>query len=223
MGGGGFSEEPNNPLLDLYVLSKSDRLNPKICFLPTASGDADSYLLKFYTFFSRYNCILSHFSLFRPNTYDIEDFLLSHDIIYVGGGNTKNMLLLWKEWGVDSILRKAWERGIVLAGISAGAICWFEHGATDSIPGCISSLNCLGILKGSCCPHYDRDILRPQQVPGLIQRRELKPGYALDNSVALYFVGDELNETVSSIDGKRARYLDISSTEELQVKFLGNK
>lgn len=221
IGGGGFSEEPENPLLDLYVLGKSPRPNPKICFLPTASGDADSYLLKFYKSFSQHDCLPKHLSLFRPHTSDIEDFILNQDVVYVGGGNTRNMLVLWKEWGMDSLFKKAWDNGIILAGISAGAICWFEQGATDSIPGRITALDCLGFIKGSCCPHYDRDPLRPASVPALVKNGELKPGYALDNSVALHFIDQDMKEAVSSVQGKRAYHVSPSDFKDLSVRFLG--
>ena len=134
MGGGGFSEE-SSPLLDLYILSQSERSRPKICMLPTAQGDSDRYLVKFYEQYTHLDCAPTHLSLFRPHTADIADFRLSQDIIFVGCGNTKSMLALWREWGVDNILKQAWDQGIVLFGVSAGSICWFEQGATDSIPG----------------------------------------------------------------------------------------
>ncbi|TES55669.1 hypothetical protein E2L07_07035 [Halalkalibacterium halodurans] len=132
LGGGGFSMEPENPLLDTYILDQCTKANPKICFIPTASGDSEHYITKFYDFFGKQDCQPSHLSLFRPPTRDLESYLLDKEILYVGGGNTKNLLILWKEWGLDSILRKAWKEGILLAGISAGSICWFEEGGTDS-------------------------------------------------------------------------------------------
>lgn len=125
LGGGGFSMEPENPLLDLYVLKQSGKHNPKICFIPTASGDADNYIARFYEFFGKQNCKPSHLSLFKPQTRDLESYLIEKDIIYVGGGNTRNLLALWREWGLDLIMMKAWEQGTVLAGISAGSICSF--------------------------------------------------------------------------------------------------
>ncbi|MCB9979779.1 MAG: peptidase E [Rhodospirillales bacterium] len=221
LGGGGFSIEPDNPLLDLYVLKQATADIPKICFLPTASGDADSYLLKYYQAFSRYSCHPSHLSLFRPHTANMQDFLLSQDIIYVGGGNTKSMLALWKEWNIDQILRKAYERGIVLAGISAGAICWFEHGATDSIPGKISVLECLGLLKGSLCPHYDSEPLRKETVPGLIAQGQMKPGYAVDDSAAVHFIDGQYVGAVSSVKGKRVLQLT-PEENSLEVSYLGS-
>lgn len=127
LGGGGFSMEPENPLLDSYILKQSKEINPKICFIPTASGDADNYIARFYDFFKTQNCRPTHLSLFNPPTRDLEEFILEKDIIYVGGGNTKNLLVLWREWGLDKILKKAWEKGIVLAGISAGVFAGLKR------------------------------------------------------------------------------------------------
>ncbi|KYD33113.1 Peptidase E [Parageobacillus toebii] len=115
--------EPDNPLLDLYILKQAKKTTPKVCFIPTASGDSDHYISRYYSFFNKQNCKPSHLSLFRPPTRDLEEFILEKDIIYVGGRNTRNLLVLWKEWGLDNILRKAWNQGIVLAGVSAGSIC----------------------------------------------------------------------------------------------------
>lgn len=220
LGGGGFSEEPDNPLLDVYVLNAAPKKSPKICFLPTASGDAPGYIDGFYNAFRAQACVPSHLSLFKPHTAEIEDFLLSQDIVYVGGGNTKSMLALWREWGVDRILKKAYERQIILAGISAGAICWFEEGATDSIPGRISVLPCLGFLPGSCCPHFDAEPLRRETVPRLIAEGKLKSGYALDNSVALDFVDGQLKKAVTSVDGRKAAYLTPYSCTDVPVEKL---
>ena len=222
LGGGGFSEEPDNPLLDLYILAQSAQAKPKICFLPTASGDADSYLLKFYKSFSQYNCTPSHLSLFKPHTADIAGFLLDQDIIFVGGGNTKSMLALWRDWGVDHTLKTAWERGVILAGISAGAICWFEQGATDSIPGKISALPALGFLKGAACPHYDGEPERAKTVPDLVARGVMKPCLAIDNSCAVHFVDDQILECVSSIAGRTARTITPDGQQPaLPTRYLG--
>ena len=153
MGGGGFSMEPDNPALDLYVLRHARAKNPRVCFLASASGDADSYIVNFYSAFTRLNCRPTHLSLFG-RVPDLHKLLLEQDIIYVGGGNTRSMLTLWRAWELPEILRAAWEAGVVLAGLSAGAICWFEAGITDAVAGRLSVLQGLGFLAGSCCPHY---------------------------------------------------------------------
>jgi dipeptidase E len=224
LGGGGFSMEPDNPLLDLYILNQSSKITPNICFLPTASGDSDNYISRFYDFFEQQNCKPSHLSLFKPHTRDFESFLLEQDIIYVGGGNTKNLLTLWKEWGVDTILKKAWEQGIVLAGISAGSICWFEEGITDSFGDKLEPLKCLGFLQGSNCPHYDGESNRRPSYREQVAKGEIKPGIATDDGVALHYIDHALSSVVSSrINAKAYKvYFDKTLTEiELKTNFLG--
>jgi len=120
MGGGGFVVEPTNLLLDRYILSLADKPCPKICFVGTASGDSDSYIEKFYTAYRTLNCTPKHLSLFKPLTLDLKGFILDQDIIYVGGGNTRNLLCFWKEWALDRIFKSAYRKGLVLTGISAG-------------------------------------------------------------------------------------------------------
>lgn len=212
LGGDAFLEEKSH-LLNLYILGQSASVKPKICLLATASGDAESYLLKFYQSHSQFNCTPSHLSLFRPHTADLSGFLLDQDIIFVGGGNTKSMIALWREWQIDAILRKAWEQGIVLSGVSAGSICWFEQGATDSIPGKISSLPCMGFLKGAACPHYDGEPERAKSVPDMVARGEMKPCLAIDNSCAVHFTGDTIFTSVSSIPGRSARIISASGAQ----------
>lgn len=224
LGGGGFSMEPENPLLDLYVLQQSGKINPKICFIPTASGDSDNYISRYYNFFNKQICIPSHLSLFKPQTRDLESFLLENDIIYVGGGNTKNLLILWKEWGLDTILRRAWEQGVVLAGISAGSICWFEEGVTDSFGDGLEPLTCLGFLKGSNCPHYDGELNRRPAYQNLVAKSKIKPGIATDDGVALHYIDQKLSEIVSSRPNAKAYkvYFNEEIKEvELKTKFLG--
>ncbi|MBY8912737.1 Type 1 glutamine amidotransferase-like domain-containing protein [Bacillus sp. YC2] len=197
MGGGGFSMEPDNLLLDQYLLEQSVRSEPKVCFLPTASGDAENYIRRFYQAFQTLQCKPSHLSLFKPPSSHIRSFLMDKDIIYVGGGNTRNMLVLWKEWGLDRILREAWKNGIILAGLSAGAICWFEEGVTDSI-GELTALKALGFLPGSFCPHYDGEKNRRPAYHRLISEKRLQGGYAADDGAALHYIGDQLFRAVSS-------------------------
>ncbi len=224
MGGGGFSMEPSNPLLDLYVLNLAGKKRPRICFIPTASGDSQDYTDRFYKSFNKYDCTTSHLSLFRGTTPDLESLVLEQDILYVGGGNTKNMLALWKDWDLDKLIRKAYENGIVIAGISAGSICWFEQGVTDSIPGKLSSLNCLGWLKGSNCPHYDGEIERRPSYHRLIRNKEILPGLATEDGVAAHFINGELNEFVSSQPEKRAYIVSFKDglicEEERQPRYL---
>lgn len=198
LGGGGFSMEPENPALDHYILEQSFKKKPKICFLGTASGDSKDYIDRFYINFRKMDCRPSHLSLFMGHTHKIEDFILQQDIIYVGGGNTRNMLLLWREWGLDNVLKKAYYRGTVLSGLSAGAICWFEEGLTDSIPNQFNKLDCLGLLKVSYCPHFDGECERQNIYRDKIRKGEMKEGYACDDGVGLHFSNENLKAIISS-------------------------
>lgn len=226
LGGGGFLMEPENPLLDQYILTQSHKPNPKICFLPTASGDSEDFIERFYRSFEKMNCIPSHLSLFNPPTRNIKDYILSKDIIYVGGGNTKNLLAIWKDWGLDSILKEAWEHGIVLSGISAGSLCWFEEGITDSFGYGLDSIECLGFLKGSNCPHYDGEIDRRPTYHKLISSGTLQSGFGVDDGVGLHFIDLDIHKIVSSRPSAKAykvEYLSNQVIEEaLHVKYLGD-
>ncbi|WP_339264625.1 Type 1 glutamine amidotransferase-like domain-containing protein [Solibacillus sp. FSL W7-1472] len=226
MGGGGFSMEPDNPLLDRYILKEAKTANPKICFLPTASGDSEQYISRFYSFFNDQNCDPSHLSLFNPPSRDLESFVLEKDILYVGGGNTKNLLALWKEWGLDSILRKAWEEGVILAGLSAGAICWFEQGVTDSYGDGLEPINCLGFLKGSNCPHYDGETERRPAYHKLMETNKLHSGIALDDGVAIHYKEQEIHKIVSSRPNAKAYSVSLEkgiTERELHAKYLGSE
>ncbi len=226
LGGGGFSEEPENPLLDAYILKQSGKSNPKICYIPTASGDSDECISWFYNFFEQQLCHPSHLSLFKPPSRDLESYLLEKDILYVGGGNTRNLLILWKEWGLDTIIRKAWEQGIILAGISAGSICWFEEGVTDSYGGELEPLSCLGFLKGSNCPHYDGEEARRPSYHQLLTARQVNRGIAVDDGAAVHFIDQKISKVVSSRPQAKAYevYLDGQVKEVvLETLYLGAK
>lgn len=226
MGGGGFSMEPENPLLDDYILAQTNKKKPKICFIGTASGDDQSYIDRFYDAFQLKNCITSHLSLFKNIPSNLEDYILSQDIIYVGGGNTRNMMVLWKTWGVDEVLKKAYHNGIILCGLSAGAICWFEEGLTDSFPNEIRSIDCLGILKGSYCPHYDGEKERQEVYKNKIKTNEMKVGYACEDGVALHFMNEKLEKVISSRETANAYLFKAENTilteELLKPKYLNN-
>ena len=203
MGGGGFSDD--DPLIDDYILSLTGKVRPRVCFVPTASGDAAAYVERFYAAFTRRPCEPSHLSLFQLPYPAIGDILRSHDVIYVGGGSTANMLAIWRLHGLDETLRQAWERGVVLAGISAGALCWFEAGVTDSLsPELVPWRDGLGLLPGSFCPHYETEPDRRPAYHRFARERRLPPGYAADDLVALHFEGTELAEVVSAREGAAA-------------------
>jgi len=189
--------EPDNLLLDQYLLRQTGKPKPKVCFLGTACGDAPDYILRFYAAFTKLKCSPSHLSLFKPHD-NLEAEVLSQDAIYVGGGSTKSLLALWRDWGLDRILRKAWEKGVVLGGLSAGSICWFQEGLTDSITGNLMPIRCLGFLNGSNCPHYDGESKRRPAYTHFVGSGEMMPGLAADDGVAFHFIGTELRQVVSS-------------------------
>jgi dipeptidase E len=204
LGGGGFSDEGIPTRLDEFILSLPRNRPPRICFLPTASGDSESYLVKFYRAFTQMDCRPSDLALFRRTVADPRSFLLDQDVIYVGGGNTVNMLAIWRAHGVDTILREAWEAGVVLAGVSAGAICWFEAAVTDSFGVPPTGLrDGLGLLLGSACPHYNSEERRRPVYHELVLAG-FPGGYAADDGVGLHFVDRELAGVVSEVEGRSA-------------------
>jgi dipeptidase E len=204
LGGGGFSDEGPSSKLDDYILSLARKSQPRICFLPTAGGDADSYVVNFYRAFSPRDCQPSDLALFRRTIVDPRPFLLEQDVIYVGGGNTANMLAIWRTHGVDRILHEAWDSGIVLAGTSAGALCWFEAAVTDSFGLGLAGLrDGLGLLAGSACPHYNSEERRRPVYRQLVGSG-FPSGYAIDDNVALHFVDRELAEVVSGAADRSA-------------------
>ncbi len=225
MGGGGFSSEPENLLLDRYILKQAGKASPRVCFVPTASGDSADYIARFYQAFQTLDCEPSHLSVYDGPTGDWRDYVLSKDVIYVGGGNTRNLLTLWRDWTLDRIMREAWEQGIVMTGTSAGSICWFEDGLTDSIPGTLAPLQCLGLLKGSNCPHYDSESQRRSSYQQFVGSGQISPGIACDDGVALHFVNDNLHRVVSSRLSARAYRLtvegNVTSEHELLPDYLG--
>jgi dipeptidase E len=196
MGGGGFMAERDS-LLDSFMLSLSDASRPRVCFVPTPSGDSDRGIAAFFEAFSSRDCEPSCLRLFgmpeRP-----AEHLAAQDVIYVSGGNTANALALWRLHGIDDALRAAWERGAVLGGVSAGANCWFESCVTDSFGPALEPLHDgLALLPGSFCPHYDGEELRRPVYRALVEEG-FPAGYAADDHAGLHFVGTQLREVVST-------------------------
>lgn len=221
MGGGGFAMEPDNLLLDRYLLSLSEKSKPKICFIATASGDSEGYIERFYNSCKDLYCTPSHLSLFKPHIVDIEKFILEQDIIHVGGGNTINLLSLWKTWKLDQVLLRALEKGVVLSGMSAGMICWFEQGLTDSKGIGLGSLDCLGFLEGSACPHFDGEEQRKPIYTKLVNNSTMKPGIALDDGAGALFINGKIKEIVGSRKEAIGYQVMPQSLKALDTKFLG--
>jgi peptidase E len=205
MGGGGFTMQETCPALDRLVLTLTGKPVPRICFLPTASGDGREQTTRFYERFSTWPCepsILSLFHLGRDRIVDPASHLLAQDAVYIGGGSMRNMLAVWREHGVDEAMRRAWERGVVLAGLSAGAMCWFEGGVTMS-GGAPRPAPGMHLLDGSMSVHLGGE---PERLPvyrDAVATGALPDGYAVDDCAALLFAGKRLRACVASRPGAR--------------------
>lgn len=210
IGGGGFSAGPyGDPALDRYVLDVCGRPSPRICLLPTASGDPEEQIQRFYRAYHDLPCEAIHVSLFRLGTrpVDLREVLLAQDVIYAGGGSLLNLLPIWRAHGVDVILREAWEQGVVLAGISAGSMCWFRAGVTKGF-GAPRAVEGLGLLPASNSVHHSSE---PERLPCFFEavRCEMvPPGYSVDDGVALLFDGHGLVEAVSAREGAGAWWVE---------------
>jgi peptidase E len=222
LGGGGFSDEPDDPRLDAYIFALARRTPPRVCFLGTASGDAPTYTRKFFHAMARHHdAVPSELLLFERDVADLRAFVLEQDVVYVGGGNTANLLAVWRVHGLDAILREALEAGAVLCGISAGMNCWFEASSTDSLgPGLAPLRDGLGFVGGSACPHYDGEQQRRPHYRALVDAG-FPPGYAADDGAALHFTAaGELVECVASRPGARAYRVEPGSETPLETRVL---
>ena len=186
IGGGGFGRNPKHNKIEKYILSQVGKENPNIIFIPTASAEDKGYLVNFYSCFSKLDCNPSHITFFQ-RTPRLESLINKADIIYVGGGNTKSMLAVWREWKLDKLLLKAYKRGVVMSGVSAGAICWFEQGVTDSWASNLNPMECLGFLSGMACPHCQEEKDRRPSVHEMLKNEIAMPGYAIDGGAAIHF------------------------------------
>jgi dipeptidase E len=195
-----------------YLASLTGKKRPKLLYLPTASADSPSGIISWFR-----NCApldvqplaQESFIASSRQTQSWEEVLLSVDGIVASGGNTLNQQAIWKAQGIDVILRRAWDSGIVLGGASAGSLCWFEEGTTDSRPKELTIVKCLGFLKGSHCPHYDREPDRRPLYLKLIGSGEMKPGYACDNSAGIYFEDNDVRRVVAARANARVFYVSL--------------
>lgn len=194
--GGNF----NTPFIR-YMAQLTGKARPKLLYLPTASADSPQGIISWYRSCAPLNVEASHQISFIASTQQPkgwDEVLLSVDGIVCSGGNTLNQQVIWKAHGIDALLRQAWDRGIVLGGASAGSLCWFEEGTTDSRPKELSTVQCLGFLKGSHCPHYDAEPGRRPLYHKLIGSGQMKPGYACDNDAGIHFENDAVKRVVAT-------------------------
>jgi dipeptidase E len=227
MGGGGFSMEPENPLLDDHLLSLVDTgRTPRVCFVPTASGDSEGYITRFMDAFGPGRAEASVLTLFKRTVQDLHAYVMSQDIVYVGGGNTANLLAIWRVHGLDVVLKEAYQSGVIMAGVSAGMNCWFEASVTDSFEadGCGPLPDGIGLIPGSACPHYDGEAVRRGCYLGLVQTG-FPAGYAAEDGVGLHFKDGELADVVTSREGAGAYALaqgDLKASEQrIPARYLG--
>jgi dipeptidase E len=223
-GGGGFSMEAGNPLLDEFVLALTGRDRPRVCFLPTASGDADHYIVRFYRHFPAPRCEPSHLSLFRRERAPVDprEHLLDQHLIYVGGGSVRSLLGTWRAHGIDAIVREAWERGVVLCGLSAGSLCWFAEGVSTFHGGPPDRVRGLGLLPWSNTVHYSSEPARREAL-----HRWLLEDMRADDGAALHFVGNDVAQVVASREGARAYRVECHHgrvlTTQLATRYLGDE
>jgi peptidase E len=203
-GGALLGPESGNLKLERYILDACGKAKPRVCFVPTASGEDPALVCRFFETYARFGLELDVLRFFRRTPEDLRAFLFAFDVVHVGGGNTRSMLAVWKHWGFDAVVREAWDRGIVLSGSSAGSICWFDAGLTDSTAGVLRPMECLGLLPGSHCPHYDGEPERRPSYQRLVGSGEIAPGIACDDGAAVRFSGRELVEAVSARPAARA-------------------
>ena len=217
LGGGGDTPEQTDRLCE-YVLGLTGKHRPRVLFIPTAAADDSGYIVSFYERFAR-RADASHLETFPWPPENLREVILSQDVINVGGGNTANMLAIWAVYGIENLLREAWENGVVLCGTSAGMICWFEAGVTDSFGPQLAGMSCLGFLEGSACPHYDGEEQRRPRYRELIEGG-FPEGVAAEDGVGVHYTGTTIAEVVTCRPGAAAYRVTRSGEERLETREL---
>lgn len=206
-----FGGGSDKPILN-HIIKLTRKENPKICFVPTATGDSPASIIGWYTLVEGLPMrpyVMRAFINSYTTKESFEETLMKMDAVFVGGGNTLNMMAIWKSQGIDLALRKAYDSGILMSGASAGSLCWFESGTTDSRPRELTKVECLGWIKASHCPHYNVEEFRRPTYHDLISKKELSPGYACDNQSGIYFENEKLVKCVSSNPKSKSYFVDL--------------
>ena len=219
IGGGGFGRSIYNTKIDDYILEQCSKEKPNVCFIPTASAEDKAYTVNFYTVYSKRNCKPIHINFFQ-RTPRLDSIINKQDIIFVGGGNTKSMLAVWRDWKLDKLLLKAYNRGAILCGVSAGAICWFQQGVTDSWASNLNVIDCLGFIKGTNCPHFNTESDRKPSVDEFIKSRKIDSCLASDDGSALHFKNGELITAVSFYKNANSYKLNLNSRGDVQQEII---
>jgi dipeptidase E len=216
---GGLGDEGETGVLIRHVLDLTGKERPRVCLVPTATAEKPEFIVRFYEELNRFaEC--SHISFFPWPPDGLRELVLEQDTLFVSGGNTANMLAIWRAHGFDQIIREAWEQGVVLAGSSAGMICWFEAGVTDSFgPQLDGMRDGLGFLPGSACPHYDGEERRRPVYQELVANG-FPAGIAADDAVALHYVGTELREVLTTRANSRAYRVEADIETPIEPRLL---
>ncbi|MDC3323661.1 peptidase E [Gammaproteobacteria bacterium] len=214
IGGGGFGRNPGDGVIEQYILDQTGKEKPNICFIPTATGDNEAYKVNYYSTFSKLNCNPIHLDFFK-RTPDLEQLIPQQDAIFVGGGNTKSMLAVWKDWNLDRLLKDAYEKGVVMSGVSAGANCWFERAVVDSWEEDLRVIDCMGFVKGNCCPHYDEEPQRRPAVKKFLKDGIMESCYSVEGNCALHIKNDD---EYLSVDFGKEKNAYIVSIDDDKVK-----
>ena len=218
IGGGGFGRNPSDRKIEEYIIKQQNNKNPNVCFIPTATGDNDAYKVNFYDVFTKLNCNPTHIDFFK-RTINLKDHIRKQDIIFVGGGNTKSMLAVWKDWGLDLLLKEAYDRGVIMCGVSAGAICWFDKGITDSWADNLAILNCLGFVDGICCPHYDEEPSRRPYVKDQLVQNNLTECIGIEGPAALHLIDGKPIKSINFGDKKNSYIVSFKNTGVIAEPF----
>ena len=219
IGGGGFTHQVDESL-DKFVVDQSKKTNNKIGFLATASNDDKKKISLFYKRFENTDSELSHFNL-TSDVNGFSEWILNKDIVYIGGGNTKFMLEIWKNNMLENIFKKAYESGVILSGVSAGAVCWFEWILSDSVSPGFKPLKGINLISGSCTPHSS-NIERINQFQQDIKNGKLPHGIAIDDGVAVVFIDGKPTEVYSTVNNQSAYFLDKNKKINLK-EYIKNK
>ena len=218
IGGGGFGREIKDLKIEKYIVEQCRSENPNICFIPTATGDDQGYIDNFYKAFDSLSCKTSHIDFFK-RTINLEDHIKDQDIFFIGGGNTKSMLAVWRDWGLEKLLYNAYKKGAILSGVSAGAICWFQNGITDSWSASLKVIPCMNIIRGSCCPHYDEEPERKPTVKKLLSTKKFKNIFAIDGGAALHIKDESIYKSIVFKEDKSAYQVSVDDKKIIEKSF----
>jgi aminopeptidase N len=218
IGGGGFGRNPGDGVIEQYILDQTGKEKPNICFIPTATGDNEAYKVNYYSTFSKLDCNPIHLDFFK-RTPDLEQLIPQQDAIFVGGGNTKSMLAVWKDWNLDKLLKDAYEKGVVMSGVSAGANCWFERAVVDSWEEDLRVIDSMGFVKGNCCPHYDEEPQRRPSVKKFLEDGIVDSFYSVEGNCALHIKNDDEYLSVDFGKEKNAYIVSMDDDKVKEVAF----